>query len=78
MSDALVDWADLILTMTSTHKQHIETNFINARGKGHLLTEYAGEQGDIFDPVYSGIEAYRECATQLEGLLGKIKLKMAK
>jgi hypothetical protein len=43
----------------------------------HLLTEYAGEQGDIFDPVFSGIEAYRECATQLEGLLGKIKLKMA-
>jgi protein-tyrosine-phosphatase len=76
MSDALVDWADLILTMTAEHKKHIETNFVNARGKVHLLTEYAGAQGDIFDPVFSGIDAYRECATQLESLLGKIHLMM--
>ncbi|HEX9897475.1 MAG TPA: low molecular weight protein arginine phosphatase [Dehalococcoidales bacterium] len=72
----LVDWADLILTMSAAHKQYIETNFANARGKVHLLTEYTGAQGDIFDPVVSGIEAYRECAIQLESLLGKLKQKM--
>ena len=26
INDVLVDWSDLVLTMTSTHKQHIETN----------------------------------------------------
>jgi protein-tyrosine-phosphatase len=72
----LVGWADLILTMTDEHKQHVETNFSNARGKVHLLTEYAGVQGDIPDPVFSGIDAHRECATYLEDLLGKIKITM--
>ena len=74
INDTLVDWADLILTMTSEHKQHVETKFGNARGKVYLLTEYAGAQGDIPDPVFSGIDAHRECATYLENLLGKIKL----
>jgi protein-tyrosine-phosphatase len=74
----LLDWADLILTMTATHKEYIESNFTNTRGKVHLLTEYTGTQGDIFDPVYSGINEYRECANQLESLLGKLKLIIAK
>jgi protein-tyrosine-phosphatase len=76
VNNTLVDWADLILTMTAEHKQHVETNFSNAHGKVHLLTEYAGAQGDIPDPVFSGIDAHRECATYLESLLYKIKLKM--
>ncbi len=76
VNDTLVDWADLILTMTGEHKQHVETKFGNARGKVYLLTEYAGAQGDIPDPKLSGIDAHRECANYLENLLGKIKLKM--
>jgi protein-tyrosine-phosphatase len=72
----LVDWAELILTMSAAHKQYIETNFVNSQRKVQLLTEYTGAQGDIFDPVTSGIEAYRECAIQLEDLLGKLKQKM--
>lgn len=72
----LIDWSDLILTMTATHKQYIDTNFANAGDKVYLLTEYVGEKGDIFDPVLSGIEVYRECVVQLEDLLGKLKQKI--
>jgi protein-tyrosine-phosphatase len=74
VNDALVDWSDLILTMTAAHKQHIESNFANARGKVQLITECAGTPGDISDPVFSSIDAYRECATYLESLLGILKL----
>ena len=76
INDNLIDWADLILTMTTKHKEYIETNFVNSRRKVQLLTEYAGAQGDIFDPVMSGIEVYRECVIQLEYLLGKVKQKI--
>lgn len=72
ITSELVDWADLILTMTAAQKQHIKVNFIGAEGKTHLITEYAGMEGDVFDPVLSGIQEYRECATQLESLLSKI------
>jgi protein-tyrosine-phosphatase len=75
VNDTLVDWADLILTMTAEQKQYIKTKFGNARRKVYLLTEYAGAQGNIPDPVFSGIDAHRECANYLENLLGKIKLE---
>lgn len=77
ITSKLVDWADLILTMTTAHRQHVKAKFVGAEGKVHLITEYAGLEGDVFDPVLSGIKEYQECATQLEDLLYKIRSVIA-
>ena len=42
----LVDWADIILVMEQEHKHHVLEYFPLARRKIHLLTEFAGEEGD--------------------------------
>jgi protein-tyrosine phosphatase len=72
----LVDWADLILTMTEEHKQTILLNFIGAKRKTYLLTEYVGENGELVDPVGLGIKIYRNYADLLERLLTKLKAKI--
>jgi protein arginine phosphatase len=44
LTKELVDWADLILTMTTNHKQSIITQFPNTYDKVHTLKEYADEE----------------------------------
>ncbi len=72
----LIDWADLILTMTDRQKETIDTNFVKSRKKVHLVTEYAGMSGDIPDPILAELDEYRECVAQLEDVLEKLKQKI--
>lgn len=41
ITDELVDWADLILTMTNNHKQNLMAQYSNAYDKAYTLKEYA-------------------------------------
>lgn len=55
----LIEKADLILTLTEKHKEEIQ-RFNESDGKKILtLKEFAGENGDIFDPSMKGIEGFR-------------------
>lgn len=65
----LIDWADVILVMEHEHKHYVLEHFPHARQKVHLLTEFAGEEGEVADPFGCGIEEYRHCAEQLTLLL---------
>lgn len=76
IKDILVDWADVILVMEHEHQHHIVEHFPHAREKVHLLTEFAGEEGEVADPFSGGVEVYRECADQLGSLLASILEKM--
>ncbi|WP_371372272.1 low molecular weight protein arginine phosphatase [Sporomusa aerivorans] len=63
--------ADLILTMTASHKRAALGMAPGMAGKIYTLAEFAGETGDVRDP-YGGSETeYRECAVQLERLLAQ-------
>jgi protein-tyrosine-phosphatase len=65
----VVDWADIILVMEYGHKDLILTCFEGTGEKVHLLTKFVGEDGDVFDPIGCGVQAYRDCAKMLQSLI---------
>ena len=72
----LVDWADVILVMEQQHKHHVMGRFPHASEKVHLISEFAGKEGEVTDPYRHGIEAYWRCADQLTCLITAILEKM--
>ncbi len=64
--------ADLILVMEDEHRKYTLERFPNARGKVCLLSEFAGEEGEIADPMNCGIMGHRECAGRLKSLVGTV------
>ncbi len=76
ISDRLVERADLILVMESWHREDITAMLPQCDGKIHLLAEYSGGDGNVDDPYCRGIEAYRECAASLKGMLTELVNKI--
>lgn len=85
LTQALIEQADLILTMTRSHKEQVLRMSPEAKGKAYTLKEYVGafsadkeamEKIDILDPFGQSEWVYRECANEIEAqlkiLLGKL------
>lgn len=68
--DEMAD-ADLILTMTSTQR-----DYLRAMGDYPVfsLKEYAGETGDVADPIGGDYGEYLDTFFQLKRLIGKLKI----
>jgi protein-tyrosine-phosphatase len=65
----LVAEADLILTMTANQKTAVSA-FAEADGRPlYTLREFAGDAGDIEDPVLQGEAKYRACRDEILGCL---------
>ena len=64
--DKLADWADIIITMSESHKQIIERFFERYYSKVKVLGN------GISDPYGGDLEEYRQCATQIESELKKL------
>jgi len=64
----LIDWADLVLTMTRTQKILLQSQVPELAPKLATLNEYVGnlEQPDIDDPYGTDPQSYRHCAAQIE------------
>ncbi len=73
---ALVDWADIILTMEIKHKHYITNLFPEDQSKVFLISEFVGEEGEVDNPYQQGMEAYRLCANQLGRLVTLILEKI--
>ncbi len=71
LTKELVDQADLILTMTASHRRQVLNLAPDAEDKVFTLSEYAGGGGDIPDPVGQPVEVYQACAARLEELIKK-------
>lgn len=69
-----IQWADLILTMTTSHKRVIDANFPRAIEKTFTLHEYIhNDKGkDISDPFGGSYQAYKETLLELEDLINKL------
>lgn len=67
----LVEWAELILTMTAGHKEMVIGQYPQAREKVFTIGEYAGNSAahDIPDPFGGSVEDYRLTAQELEEAL---------
>lgn len=66
----LGNWADLILTMTQSHKHFLLTQLPDLRDKVYTLKEYVSEEEgaghDISDPFGGSLEVYEACAEEIE------------
>lgn len=74
----LVDEADLILTMTHSHKQQLLHYFPHARGKVFTLAEFASEESmqNISDPFGGNLEVYIECRNEIHMHIRKLLHKL--
>ena len=63
VTEELLNWADTVLTMTSSHKQLIDIHFPQFREKVKLLK---GEDGDVADPFGGAASDYRITFEELD------------
>ncbi|MFJ3388232.1 MULTISPECIES: low molecular weight protein arginine phosphatase [unclassified Lysinibacillus] len=73
-----MEWADLILTMTTAHKATIIANYPNAEQKVFTLKEYTseGNEGNVVDPYGGSKEIYKETFVELTELVERLVKKI--
>lgn len=73
-----VQWADLILTMTGSHKNAILQQYPQVREKVFTLKEFTGEDYDVdvVDPFGGNLAIYQETFQELDKLITKAIEKM--
>lgn len=59
-------FADLLLTMTRSHREAILAQWPDAVARTHVLGRHLG---DVADPVGGSVELYRRCAEQIDSFL---------
>lgn len=86
ITNELIDWADLILTMTFSHKQVLLNYYPNSIGKVYTLKEFVTEEEelntdklldwDIADPFGGDLDTYKKTASEIEANLQKLYEKI--
>jgi len=73
-----MEWADLILTMTTAHRDTIIANYPNADRKVFTLKEYTSEDsgGNVVDPYGGSKEIYKETFAELTELVERLVKKI--
>lgn len=74
----LMEWADLVLTMTRATKFVLMTRFGKQTSTIATLKEFVGDrhQPDIEDPYGSSFERYRQLAEELDTILDQLHQKL--
>lgn len=68
LTERLVRYADLVLSMTRGHREAILTQWPEAAGRIELVSR---DRSDIADPIGGPAELYRRCAEQIDNQLSK-------
>ena len=88
ITEEQVQNADLVLTMTRSHRNTIISVFPWAKGKVFTLKEYAQNNGknaisteydfslDIMDPYGMPVEVYRKCSEELKNVINRLISKI--
>jgi protein-tyrosine phosphatase len=73
LTNVEVEWADLILTMTASHKFAIQQQYPQAKVKVFTLKEYSGEKynHDVVDPYGGSLAIYEETYRELGELINR-------
>jgi len=66
LAASMAEGADLILTMTARHKEHILQKWPALAGRTYSLGEYAGNVSDVADPFGGTLDDYESTARELE------------
>ncbi|NIK11862.1 low molecular weight protein arginine phosphatase [Alkalibacillus almallahensis] len=73
----LLSWADLVLTMTSQHKEALKLEYTSFDDKVFTLKEFLDEpEHDIADPIGLDTETYENTREQLEYYIDLLAQKM--
>jgi protein-tyrosine-phosphatase len=65
----VVEPFSVLLVMEQRHKDALQESFPDLAERVLLLTEIAGQDGDIWDPIGTEIENYQAMADQIQGIL---------
>lgn len=77
LNQADLEWAELILTMTHTHKMTILQAYPEVATKLYTLKEFAeGSTDDVSDPYGGSLALYEKTFHELKVLIDKIIIKM--
>ena len=60
-----IEEMDLILCMTSSHKNTLDLLYQNIKNRIFLIKEYVGLNGDVEDPYGGTLNIYSSCAKEL-------------
>lgn len=68
VTESLIQWADLVLTMTKNHKEQLNNFFPEYTTKIYTLVEYTTDKGnqDIADPFGGDVALYEQTANEIE------------
>lgn len=70
-----VDWAELILTMTASHKAMVLSQYPKATDKTFTIKEYVDKQAtniDVLDPYGGDLQVYHSTYTELNDLINRL------
>ncbi|WP_141430962.1 low molecular weight protein arginine phosphatase [Bacillus sp. 03113] len=78
LTKELVDWADYIFTMTTSHKYMLMNQFPSSIEKVFTIKEFAfnNKNGNVSDPFGGTVEMYRETYNELNEMIKLITQKM--
>lgn len=70
VTEELLHWSDVILTMTSSHQQALLQYHPEMKGKVYTLYEYAeGINKDVSDPYGGTLQVYEDTLSEMEKLI---------
>ncbi|RPF54098.1 low molecular weight protein arginine phosphatase [Aquisalibacillus elongatus] len=78
LTDDLLDWADVVLTMTSHHKLNLEMDYPKYRKKVFTLKEYTRNEQDedlnpdIADPIGLSNDTYKQTLEEIETYIDRL------
>lgn len=73
-----IDAADLIVAMTSSHRQHIGSMSPSALRKTRTLLEFTQNNGNISDPFGGTEKIYSDCFGEMKDALDNLFLEIIK
>ncbi|MDI6600453.1 MAG: low molecular weight protein arginine phosphatase [Thermoanaerobacteraceae bacterium] len=76
INKSLIDDSTIILTMSKRHRDEIIKIYPGAEEKTFTITEFAGEEGEIEDPIGMGKDVYERTFNRLYKILERIIDKM--
>ncbi|MGG2017413.1 low molecular weight protein arginine phosphatase [Bacillus sp. S10(2024)] len=70
VTEGLLEWSDVVLTMTAGHRQLLLTHYPEISEKVHTLYEFVeGTNKDISDPFGGSLATYRATLEEIEQLM---------
>ncbi|MFC5557544.1 low molecular weight protein arginine phosphatase [Ureibacillus thermophilus] len=78
VNESDIEWADLILTMTSAHRDMILQLYEKAKGKTYTLKEYVTPYSslDVSDPYGGDLNTYKNTYEELNRLIDELVKKI--